>query len=347
MTLATLPPKLRAVTRDRHYRSEWLRRLPGLFEVLGELVEQPAEWVSTPAVWTAAFQCVLKGQPILPGVAQPGIPYSALSVSLGIIASAKTLSEAIELLRQIASIAAFPVVLDVRIDEQDAVLTCAYKGHNEELRADIEVLHLTFLMSVFQWLLGEHIPFKQFTCRSSAFLETHPTHPDYHCPVHLSDVNGCRFASTWLDRGVSEHVSDISLEETLIWLVHDHPEELIMPQRDALAEEGVMIGDKADSLPLFRSVGARQKRRKLVAQCGLTLRDLKQRYLTYRAKLMLVDGRKAVAQIASELGYADEGSFRRLFKRMTGHAPIEFSKTPEFTNLKEICRLMRTLKAFH
>lgn len=347
MKLEPISALARPVTCYRHYNAEWLSRLPGLYETLQDLLDGPKAWVSTPAVWTAAFRCVLQGKAILPGGAQPGIPYSALSVSLGIIASAKTFSGAIDLLREIARLADFPVRLEINLEGRDALLICTYRGDDEGFRADIEVLHVTFLMSVMQWLVGEHIAYQQFICRSQSFLEGHTAHPDYHCPISLSDVTGCRFEAAWLDRAVSEHVSEVSLEETLIWLVHDHPEDFILPQRDVLDDEGMMVGEKAEDLPLFKSVGGRQKRRKLVAQSGLTLRDLKQRYATRRAKLMLVEGAKTIAQIAAELGYADEGSFRRLFKRMTGHAPIEFIKTPEFANLKDICQLMRTLKAFH
>ena len=117
-----------------------------------------------------------------------------------------------------------------------------------------------------------------------------------------------------------------------------------MLQRVTLAEDEIRIGDKADDLPLFKSVSGRQKRRKLVAECGLTIRDLKQLYATRRAKLMMVAGGKTVAQIASELGFADRATFRRLFKRMTGHTPIDFIKSPEFEKLKAISCLINTLR---
>ena len=175
-------------------------------------------------------------------------------------------------------------------------------------------------------------------------MENHTVHPDYNCPLSLSDFAGCRFESSWLDKAVSNHISDFSLEETLIWLVYDQPEEFILLQRVTLAEDEIRIGDKADDLPLFKSVSGRQKRRKLVAECGLTIRDLKQLYATRRAKLMMVAGGKTVAQIASELGFADRATFRRLFKRMTGHTPIDFIKSPEFEKLKAISCLINTLR---
>lgn len=331
----------------RRYSCDWLGRLPGLGEELQDLTGAPAAWASTPTVWTAAFRCVLRGRDILPGVAQRGIPYRALAVSLRILASARSLTGALELLREIARLANFPVNLEISTVKDRVILRCRYEKDDEGLRSDIEVLHVTFLMSVLQLLVGDHFPFHNFICRSPKFVELHPVHPDFNCPTIVDDFCGCSFDLFWLNHAVSEHVSEISLEETLVWLVHDHPEEFILPQREALDEKGLKVGDKTDALPVFKSVGGRQKRRKLVAQCGLTLRDLKQRYAVRRAKFMLVEGGRTISQIAVELGYTDEGNFRRFFKRMTGLAPIKFLKSPEYMNLKEICRLIHTLREFN
>jgi len=133
----------------------------------------------------------------------------------------------------------------------------------------------------------------------------------------------------------------------LIWLVYDRPQDLILPQREAMEAAGSLLGHSADNMPVFKEVGGRQKRRRLVAQSGLTLRDLKLRYITRKAKFMLVEGRLTVSQIATELGYSDEGSFRRLFKKMTGASPIEFIKSADFRSLSEISDLMKVVGNLH
>lgn len=331
----------------RRYSRDWLGRLPGLDGELNDLAGASAAWVSTPNVWTAAFRCVLQGRDILPLVAQRGIPYGALAVSLRILATAKNLSGALELLREIARLASFPVILETHTEEERVILHCKYKDDDQGLRSDIEVLHVTFLMSVMQLLVDNRIDFHNFFCRSERFVELHPDHPDFNCSTIVGDFCGFSFDSIWLNQAVSENVSECSLEEVLVWLVHDHPEEFILPQREALDEKGLKVGDKTDALPVFKYVGGRQKRRKLIAQCGLTLRDLKQKYAVRRAKFLLVEGGRTISQIAVELGYTDEGNFRRFFKRMTGIAPVKFLKSPEYLNLKEICRLIHTVREFN
>jgi len=44
----------------------------------------------------------------------------------------------------------------------------------------------------------------------------------------------------------------------------------------------------------------------------------------HQAGERLLHNRQSVAQVCSALGFADESSFRRMFKRMTGSTPAEY-----------------------
>ena len=64
-----------------------------------------------------------------------------------------------------------------------------------------------------------------------------------------------------------------------------------------------------------------------VASHGTTLRTLLDETREEHGRQLLADPRLSVEEVAFVLGYADERSFRRAFKRMSGSTPAQFRRS--------------------
>lgn len=71
--------------------------------------------------------------------------------------------------------------------------------------------------------------------------------------------------------------------------------------------------------------------RRALSQAGTSYQDLAEALLRARAEEWVRTGSEKVEHIALELGFTDARSFRRAFKRWTGHNPNEFRRGPDET----------------
>lgn len=332
---------LAPMANHRRYSRYWLEGLKGLSQTVDELGGRAGDWIPSTLVWTAVFKCLLQGRAIPSGEQAARIQIGTVVSSLRILNSARTLGEAIELMGKIARLANLPSQFILDMSGEVANLNYRITDQNVANIVEIEILHLTLVISVMQWLVDQHIPIDHIVCRSQRFIENHRTHPDFDCGLISGTRVSCRFDAAWLREPIADHRSSETLEEVLVWLVYDNPADLILPENDIIGGEEMKVDASVDDIPMYKYVGARQKRRKLIAQHGVTLRGFKNKYLIRRAKFLMVEGRLTVEQIASELGYTDAGSFRRLFKRLVGSSPGEFRSSKEYAELSALCRLIQ------
>lgn len=73
-------------------------------------------------------------------------------------------------------------------------------------------------------------------------------------------------------------------------------------------------------------VSVRSLRRYLLTE-GKTFAELAADALACLAKRALLDDRRSISQTAEELGFADETSFHRAFKRWTGTTPMQYRRS--------------------
>ncbi len=92
-----------------------------------------------------------------------------------------------------------------------------------------------------------------------------------------------------------------------------------------LLEQG---GHTLDDIAMVLKMSPRTLQRRL-ADCGLTYSQLVDEIRYMLARRLIINQTKMVI-IASELGYADAGSFTRAFERWTGMTPQHYRKS--FTN---------------
>lgn len=329
----------------RRYNFDWISGLPGLEAVLDgaeglvaeDLATEP--WLSSIQAWTAYIQAAVATQDVALGLCARQFPLRALPAGLRIMSSAADLSEAIVLMKTFARLADLPWRLDFRSDRDNCQISFSLEGPDHPHLADLEVLLLGFFMASLNWVIGAKIPYGSVYTRSSGFLARHDAHPDFGCAVKAASWTGVCLPAACLTSPCAKDDVEESVTEALIWLVYDHPEQMILPNQDKLESGLDLLNLRVENLPVYSEVGARQKRRNLLLETGLTLRDLKQRFMIRRAKILLINPSRCISDIAIELGYSDEASFRRFFKNFTGASPKEFRTSEECSVLQELSTL--------
>ncbi|MEO0651275.1 MAG: AraC family transcriptional regulator ligand-binding domain-containing protein [Planctomycetota bacterium] len=91
----------------------------------------------------------------------------------------------------------------------------------------------------------------------------------------------------------------------------------------AVADLGPLVGYRVEELADRMSMSARSLQRAAEAE-GISLRQLLSDAREAQARRLLSDPDRSIAEIARSVGYTDERSFRRAFRRWTGQAPSEY-----------------------
>lgn len=89
------------------------------------------------------------------------------------------------------------------------------------------------------------------------------------------------------------------------------------------------------ALAASQHICVRQLNRNVQKERGISLRELINNIKYEVACHKLLDKQKSVSSIGKELGFADESSFNRFFKRCSGSAPREWRKQKILTEVKE------------
>ncbi|HBQ7202616.1 TPA: helix-turn-helix transcriptional regulator, partial [Klebsiella oxytoca] len=74
------------------------------------------------------------------------------------------------------------------------------------------------------------------------------------------------------------------------------------------------------------AISERTFHRRIKAETGESPKQFIDRIRCEMARLALETSAKTIKQIAADAGYADEGSFRRVFSRMTGMNPALYRR---------------------
>ena len=106
------------------------------------------------------------------------------------------------------------------------------------------------------------------------------------------------------------------------WRLH-HNSSQISKLYDAIARNAESLEYGADALAQQMNMSMRSLQR-LAQEHGLTIRGLLDDTRQTKAKQLLTDTTLKIGEISNQLGYSDERSFRRAFKRWTGKNPSKF-----------------------
>lgn len=106
------------------------------------------------------------------------------------------------------------------------------------------------------------------------------------------------------------------------WRLHNNSSQ-ISKLYDAIADNTDFIEYSAEALAQQMNMSLRSLQR-LAQEHGLTIRGLLDDTRQTKAKQLLTNTTLKIGEISNRLGYADERSFRRAFKRWTGKNPSKF-----------------------
>ncbi|HVI31043.1 helix-turn-helix domain-containing protein [Phenylobacterium sp.] len=244
------------------------------------------------------------------------LPPGFASVGLRVMGSGRTLGAGLAALARYFAVADATFDLDLRIDGDQAEVSLRASGPDRAQAALLEDIWLAPLNAFIAWHIRDRTPVTAMTTAR----QDHPSLGGRHywdrATVAAHDRTALRLptASLALERRAR------AFEEPL-W---DALRFSLCGERDAASLPDGRAIDAQTTRQAFMALphlGARQARRQVREATGASFRDLRAEAIVSRARAMLCETDRPVADIAAELGYAEERSFRRFLRRRTGLSP--------------------------
>ncbi len=203
------------------YSYDWFSTVPGMDRAFrfSDAVAQQERWLSSPQIWSAFIQGVLECQDVAIGQCARRVPIRALVASLKIMLSARDLEDAILKMRTFNRLADLPISVHLQVEDGTAFLVLGLEGADPQIMADLEVLFLTFMMTILGWITGGTLPFTAAYSRSGSFQTAHAVHPDFGCEVRASDWTGVCLPAAWINLTRSKNVVEGTVSDAMNWLL--------------------------------------------------------------------------------------------------------------------------------
>lgn len=279
-------------------------------------------------LWQAAF--AQQPDPTLPTRAGFAIPFSEFGVLDHLVAAADTIGEALHILNLYLWLVSTNISLEFTHDDGDWVWVL--NDPPETSRAITEQWTLAVIQQRFQQQIpGFGIEAVQLFAPASAPPAAFERH--WGVPVQLGQPRtGFRLAAgVW---SVRNQAADPLLKQTLrtvaqqveLKQIEDAPLVYAIRTRlpEALEEGNFSAEDIAAELGLSK----RTLQRKLAAE-KISFKALLDMYRQEQAFAMLAGGERDMANIAYALGYNEQSSFNRAFRRWTGRSPLAWLREAE------------------
>ena len=290
-----------------------------------EHLHQPFACVPVAALsqlWTSALR--LRPDPALPIDAGLSVPFGEFGVLDHLVASASRVGEMLHLLNLFFWLASTNLSLDFSHEQGDWIWIDS--DPSDPNRSVIESWTLALILRRF----GDHLPgFTVDEVRlSEKAFDTRPVAERLRTPVRA----GCDRTGFLLAPGVwnlPNRRADAALHATLRTVAErvefrefEH-RPLIYAIHTRLPEALQQGAFTADNLAAVLGLSRRTLQRRL-SNSQLTFKALLDAYRRDAALQMLEGGERTMAEIAYALGYAEQSSFNRAFRRWTGQAPSDW-----------------------
>lgn len=244
------------------------------------------------------------------------LPPGFASVGLRVMGSARTLGAGLEALARYFAVADATFELSLRIDGEEAEVSLRATGADRAQAAMLEDIWLAPLSAFIAWHIRDRTPVTAMTTARP----DHPSRDGRHfwdsAPVAVHERTALRLptASLRLERRATAF--EEPLWDALRFSLREDGEAVRLPDGGAIDAQTTRQAFMA--LP---HLGARQARRRMRATIGASFRDLRAAAIIEQAREMLCETDRPVVDIAAELGYAEERSFRRFLRKRTGLSP--------------------------
>jgi AraC-like DNA-binding protein len=242
-----------------------------------------------------------------------------------LIASAGTVTEALEYLQRYAATMNEEVRLDISQEKEETLLTFRrVRALNVPVRQHSELIALAF-NRVLCTLTNRDFAPSRMTFSHGRNSELREVHRILRCAVEFGQV-----ADSWV---LPQRIMDlpiISGDGHLLQILEAHADDLLSERSSASGLRGlvenhllsVLSSGKVDAAAVAKHLGmsARSLSRHL-AQEGTSFGDVLDELRHRLAVRYLEDKQIALQQIAWLLGYSEAGAFNHAFKRWTGTSP--------------------------
>ncbi len=288
-------------------------------------VEDPDVRLPGPTVlmlWNALRE--RSGDPALQLSAPTGLPFGAYRVIDYLVDASATVGEGVRRFARFFGLIADAVSLTVE-ERGDEHCLCLARADGGEVPALYVDYVFAALVGRMRMRIRPELRVRRVDLRRAEPAETAPYTECFRAPVRFAATNDCLSfdAAEWdaplanadsaLARLLEEHARMLSER------IPDAPNGFVAEARRALI---AALPEEAQAAGVARAlhVSLRTLQRRLVA-AGTTFRDLSESARRGLAEAYLTDHRVSIAEVAFLLGFSDQTSFNRAFRRWSGVSP--------------------------
>ncbi|TAJ71857.1 MAG: AraC family transcriptional regulator [Phenylobacterium sp.] len=244
------------------------------------------------------------------------LPPGFASVGLRVMGSARTLGAGLEALSRYFAVANATFQLDLSIHGDEAEIILRATGPDRVQAALLEDIWLAPLNAFMAWHIRDRTPVISITTA----CPDHPSLGGRHfwdsTPVVANGRTALRLPTACLALERRAASFEEPLWDALRFSLSDDREPATL-----LDGAPIDAHTPRQAFMILPHLGARQARRRVRKATGASFRDLRAEAIVGRARDLLSETDRSVSDIAAELGYAEERSFRRFLRGRTGLSP--------------------------
>lgn len=251
----------------------------------------------------------------------PLYPAIGLRMALG----CQNLGAAINALIRLYSLASSAIAMELRVDGDAAILRVHSEGRNDQDMAQLEETYLGWIYMNLIYVLGRPFPVGEVVVRDPAHFNLGRLHWAMGGLVSYGGCAAIRFSRRLLEEPLATRDGAVPMWECQRLLLSS----LAADRADDPVARYVANGDFVHFSDMVRTSGrsASTMRRQLQAHTG-GFRQSRRRALAEAAIERLRASDDSVGNVAVELGYSDDRSFRRFLKGATGLTPQQVRAQP-------------------
>lgn len=244
------------------------------------------------------------------------LPPGFASVGLRVMGSARTLGAGLEALARYFAVADATLDLRLRIDGDEAEVTLCATGRDRAQAAMLEDIWLAPLSAFIAWHIHNRTPVTSMTTACPDHPSLGGRHFFESAPVTVHERSALRLPTVSLGLERRATAFEEPLWDALRFSLCEDDDTARLPDGGAIDAQ-----TPRQAFMALPNLSARQARRKVREATGSSFRDLRAVALVERARQLLCETARPVADVAAELGYAEERSFRRFLRKRTGLSP--------------------------
>jgi len=256
-----------------------------------------------------------------------GLHMSATALSFRLMNTSKNGFEAIGLLNKTSEIFTPNNVISYFYDENDVIIKINIKGTDEQHSAAAELSYIFSIYAGYCSFVGKLIPMKVLYSKAKLYTSLMKFNFETNCPIEYADFSGFRFSKSLLDLPRRAVVDRNPLYDATRWSLLTTAMRSVSDYNPLLLIDAAQLIDRIETKAKSRNVDARQKQRIFKSDTHLSERDLHKSAQIAQSMVLLVTTNILIDDIATELGFSDERSFRRFFSSVTGQTPLQYRTT--------------------